>query len=66
VGPRRCGIPAVVADRGAGATRVGDGPGAGGAGEIRGTLAEGKRIDRGFKRGVNELSGKVLKTRVIY
>jgi hypothetical protein len=30
---------------------VGDGPGAGGAGGIRGTRAEGKRIDRGFVRG---------------
>jgi hypothetical protein len=40
-----------VADRGAGAARVGDGPGAGGAGGIRGTRAEGKRIDRGFERG---------------
>jgi hypothetical protein len=25
-----------------------------------------KGIDRGFERGVNELNGKVLKTRVIY
>jgi hypothetical protein len=48
--PRQCGIPVVVADRGAGAARVGDGPGAGGAGGIRGTRAEGKRIDRGFER----------------
>jgi hypothetical protein len=31
-----------VADRGAGASRVCDGPGAGGAGGIRGTRAEGK------------------------
>jgi hypothetical protein len=38
-GPRRCGIPVVVADRGAGAARVGDGPYAGGAGGIRGTRA---------------------------
>jgi hypothetical protein len=45
------GIPSVVADRGAGAAHVGDGPGAGGAGGIRGTRAEGKRIDRGFERG---------------
>jgi hypothetical protein len=45
------GIPVVVADRGAGAARVGDGPGAGGAGGIRGTRVEGKRIDRGFGRG---------------
>jgi hypothetical protein len=41
-GPRRCEIPIVVADRGAGAARVGDGPSAGGAGGIRGTRAEGK------------------------
>jgi hypothetical protein len=38
-GPRRWGIPVVVADRGAGAARVGDGPYAGGAGGIRGTRA---------------------------
>jgi hypothetical protein len=38
-GPRRCGIPVVVADRDAGAARVGDGPYAGGAGGIRGTRA---------------------------
>jgi hypothetical protein len=31
-----------VADRGAGAARVGDGPGAGSADGIRGTRAEGK------------------------
>jgi hypothetical protein len=56
----------MVPDRGAGAARVGDGPGAGGAGGIRGTRVEGKRIDRDFERGLNELSGKVLKIRVIY
>jgi hypothetical protein len=50
-GPRWCGIPVVVADRGAGAARMGDGPGAGGAGGIHGTLAEGKRIDWCFERG---------------
>jgi hypothetical protein len=44
---------------------TGDGPSAGGAGGIRGTRVEGKRIDRGFERGLNDLSGKVLKTRVI-
>jgi hypothetical protein len=32
-----------VADRGAGEARVGAGPGAGGAGGIRGTRAEGER-----------------------
>jgi hypothetical protein len=30
---------------------LGDSPSAGGAGGIRGTRAEGKRIDRGFGRG---------------
>jgi hypothetical protein len=30
---------------------TGDGPSAGGAGGIRGTRAEGKRIDRGFESG---------------
>jgi hypothetical protein len=51
-GPRRCGIPVVVADRGAGAARVGDGPGAGGAGGIRGTRAEGREsteVSKGVK-----------------
>jgi hypothetical protein len=42
-GPRRCEIPGVVADSGAGAARVGDGPGAGGADGIRGTRTEGER-----------------------
>jgi hypothetical protein len=55
-----------VADHGAREARVGSGLGAGGAGGIRGTRVDGKRIDRGFEKGVNELSGKVLKTRVIY
>jgi hypothetical protein len=40
-----------VADQGAGVARVGGGPGAGGAGRIRGTRVEGKRIKRGFERG---------------
>jgi hypothetical protein len=40
-----------VADRGAGAARVGGGPGTGGAGGIRGTRVEGKRIDRDFEKG---------------
>jgi hypothetical protein len=57
----------VVADRGAGAARVGGGPGAGGAGGIRGTRVEGKESTGVLKGwGINELSGKVLKTRVIY
>jgi hypothetical protein len=46
---------------------MGDGPGAGGAGGIRGTRAEGGR-ERGktigVSKGVIELSGKVLKTHV--
>jgi hypothetical protein len=48
-GPRRCETPGVVADSGAGAARMGDGPSAGGAGGIRGTRAEGQRgeDDRG-------------------
>jgi hypothetical protein len=48
----------MVADSGAGAARVGDGPGAGGASGIRGTRAEGERERPGFRKGVNELSGK--------
>jgi hypothetical protein len=43
---------------------MGDGPSAGG---IRGTRAEGERGagTTGVLKGINELSGKVLKTRVI-
>jgi hypothetical protein len=41
LGVRR--IPGAVANRGAGAARVGDGPSAGGAGGIRGTRAEVER-----------------------
>jgi hypothetical protein len=37
------GIPGTVADRGAGKAHVGAGPGAGGAGKIRGTRADGER-----------------------
>jgi hypothetical protein len=57
------GIPGVVADCGDGATRDGRRP------ECRRDsrhARRGKRIDRDFEKGVNELSGKVLKTRVIY
>jgi hypothetical protein len=43
-------IPGVVADRGVGVARVGDGPGAGGAGGIRGTRAEGERERPGFRK----------------
>jgi hypothetical protein len=43
---------------------VGDGPRAGSAGGIRGTRAE-REDDRGLEGGINELSGIVLKTRVI-
>jgi hypothetical protein len=57
----------VVVDRSAGAARVGGGPGVSSAGGIRGTRAEGERERSGFrKKGLNELSGKILKTRVIY
>jgi hypothetical protein len=58
----------MVADSGAGAARVGDGSGAGGADGIRGTRAEGERERLGFRKGggVNELSGKIFKTCVIY
>jgi hypothetical protein len=45
---------------------TGDAPGAGGASEIRGTRAEGEKEKVGVSKGVNELSGKILKTRVIY
>jgi hypothetical protein len=58
------GIPGTVADRGAGEARVGAGPGVGGAGGIRGTRAEGERET--VTRVLNELSRKVLKTRMIY
>jgi hypothetical protein len=42
-------------------------PGAGCAGGIRGMRAEGRREGKrsGFRRGVIELSGNVLKTRMI-
>jgi hypothetical protein len=64
----RCGagFPAWWPTAAPGAARVGDGPGAGGAGGIRGTCAEGERgeNDRGFPKGINELSGEVLKIRV--
>jgi hypothetical protein len=54
------GILGTVADRGAGAARVSDGPSAGGVGGIRGTRAEGERGRRcpGFRRELIELSGK--------
>jgi hypothetical protein len=46
---------------------LGDGPSVGGASGILGTRAEGEREnDLGFKRGINELSRKVLKIHVIY
>jgi hypothetical protein len=47
------GIPGVVTDRGTGAARVGDGPGAGGAGGIRGTRVVGKESS-----GVSKGGGK--------
>jgi hypothetical protein len=61
------GIPGVVADRGAGATRDGQRPE---RRRCRRNSRHARRregIERGFERGgLNELSGKVLKTRVIY
>jgi hypothetical protein len=47
---------------------MGDGPGAGGAGGIRSTRAKGEREwgkTTEVLKGVVELSGNVLKTRVI-
>jgi hypothetical protein len=41
------GIPGTVADRGVGKARVGAGPGAGGAGGIRGTRAAARGRDDG-------------------
>jgi hypothetical protein len=59
------GIPGVVADRGAGAARDGRRP------ERRRCRLDSRHARRGRERGKttgisNELSGKVLKTRVIY
>jgi hypothetical protein len=60
------GIPGVVADHGAGATRDGRRP------ERRRCRRDSRHARRGgknrpgFRKGVNELSWKVLKTRVIY
>jgi hypothetical protein len=60
------GIPGVVADRGDGAARDERCPGVGGAGGIRGTRADRERERlTGVLKGVNELSGKSLKTRAI-
>jgi hypothetical protein len=63
------GIPGAVADNGAGRHAVGDGPSAGGAGGNHGTRAEGERGKATgapkWGGGVVELSGNVLKTRVI-
>jgi hypothetical protein len=60
------GIPGVVADRGAGAARDGRCPGRGWCRrDSRHARRGGEREDdRGFD-GINELSGKVLQTRVI-
>jgi hypothetical protein len=60
------GIPGTVDDRGTGKARVSAGPGAGGASGIRGMRAEGERWWPGFRKGANELSWTILKTRVIY
>jgi hypothetical protein len=60
------GIPGVVADRGAGVTRDVRQPEHRRCRRDSRHARRGKGIDRGFERGLNELSGKVLKTRVIY
>jgi hypothetical protein len=60
------GIPGVVADRGAGATRDGRRPE---RMRCRRDSRHARRRERnrpGFRKGVNELSWKVLKTHVIY
>jgi hypothetical protein len=64
----RCvrGIPGVVADRGAGATRDERWPERRRCRRDSRHTHRGKGIDQGFERGVKELSGKVLKTHVIY
>jgi hypothetical protein len=60
------GIPSVVADRGVGATRDGQRP------ERRRCRRDSRHERRrekngpGFRKGVNELSGKVLKTCGVY
>jgi hypothetical protein len=60
------GIPGVVADRGAGAARDGRRPECRRCRRDSRHARRGKRIDQGFERGVNELSGKILNTHVIY
>jgi hypothetical protein len=62
-----CRIPGVVADHGAGAARDGRCPGCGRCrrDSRHARRGEKRENDRGFERGVNELSRKVLKTRVI-
>jgi hypothetical protein len=60
------GIPGVVADRGAGAARDGRRPERRRCRrDSRHALRRGERT-AGVSKGVNELSGKVLKTHVIY
>jgi hypothetical protein len=59
-------IPAVVADRGAGAARDWRWPKGRRCRRDSRHARRGEKNRPGFRRGVNELSGKVLKTRVIY
>jgi hypothetical protein len=60
------GIPDVVADRGAGATHDGRRPKRRRCRrDLRHARRRGERTT-GVSKGVNEVSGKVLKTRVIY
>jgi hypothetical protein len=55
-----------VADRGAGAARVVMTRVQAVPAGFAARAPKGRRIDRGFEKGLNELSGKVLKTHVIY
>jgi hypothetical protein len=60
-------IPGVVAGRGAGAARDGRCPGRRRCRrDSRYARRRGERERSGFRKGVNELNGKVLKIRMIY
>jgi hypothetical protein len=61
------GIPGVVADRGAGTACDGRCPGRRRCRrDSQYARRRGERERPGFRKGVNELNGKVLKTHVIY
>jgi hypothetical protein len=60
------GIPGVVADRGAGATGDGRRPERRQCQQDSRHAHRGEKNRPGFRKGVNELSWKVLKTHVIY